>query len=290
MNSDDHKRKQLGRGLSALLGDEMPPRTEQGAEKSVRTLPLTQLRPGSFQPRRRFDEQELDSLAHSIKEKGVLQPILVRPLADQEYEIVAGERRWRAAQRAGIHDIPVIVRELSDRDVLEIALVENIQRADLSPIEEAFGYRRLMTEFGHTQDHLAQIIGKSRSHIANAVRLLDLSTAIQLLIDEKKLSPGHARPLIGLPNAETLARIAVSRDMSVRQVEAMARNAKDPQHGKTQSEKNTDVAALENQLSGVLGLKVGLKTKGTAGELTIRYQSLEQLDDLVLRLTHTHHT
>ena len=290
MNSDDQKRRHLGRGLSALLGDETPPAADQEAEKFVRSLPLTQLRPGPFQPRRRFDEPELESLANSIKEKGVLQPILVRRLADQEYEIVAGERRWRAAQRAGIHEIPVVVRELSDRDVLEIALVENIQRADLSPIEEAFGYRRLMTEFGHTQDHLARIIGKSRSHIANAVRLLDLSDAIQALIDEKKLSPGHARPLIGLPNAEALARIAVSRDMSVRQVEAMVRSAKNSPSDKTPPEKNSDIAALESQLSGALGLKVGLKTKGTAGELTIRYQSLEQLDDLVLRLTKTHLT
>lgn len=290
MNSDDPKRRQLGRGLSALLGDETPQGAEQEADKSVRNLPLVQLRPGPFQPRRRFDETELESLANSIKEKGVLQPILVRRLADQEYEIVAGERRWRAAQRAGIHEIPVVVRELSDRDVLEIALVENIQRADLSPIEEAFGYRRLMTEFGHTQDHLARIIGKSRSHIANAVRLLDLSDAIQTLIDEKKLSPGHARPLIGLPNAEALARIAVSRDMSVRQVEAMARRAKDPPSGKAPREKHSDIAALERQLSGAIGLKVGLKTKGKAGALTIQYQSLEQLDDLVMRLTKTSRT
>ena len=284
MSADDPKRRHLGRGLSALLGDTDPGPTEPTGEHGMRTVPLGKIKAGPFQPRHRFDDSELDTLAASIREKGVLQPVLVRRAEDDTYEIVAGERRWRAAQRAGIHELPVLVRDLTDREVLEIALVENIQRADLSPIEEAQGYRRLMTEFGHTQEQLSRALGKSRSHVANAVRLLDLPETVQALVDEGKLSAGHARTLVGLGNAEHLARTAVARQLNVRQMEALTKSAKMGRTPPIPPIPNADVRALEQRLAQAVGLKVDVKARGVTGEVVIHYATLDQLDDIVARL------
>ncbi|MCX7354037.1 MAG: ParB/RepB/Spo0J family partition protein [Alphaproteobacteria bacterium] len=285
MNTDD-KRRHLGRGLSALLGDDGIETASSDASRPPRFVALDLLRPGRFQPRRRFVQEEMDSLEASIREKGVIQPILVRKTSDQAYEIIAGERRWRAAQRAGLHELPVVVRELNDREALEIALVENVQRADLSPIEEALGYQRLMTEFDHTQEQLSKVVGKSRSHVANLLRLLDLPPGVKTLLDGGKISAGHARALLGVENAETLARQIVARNLNVRQTERLTQLGKKRNARKqTLSAKDTDTLALERELSALLGLKVTLKPSGKAGDLSIRYESLEQLDDVVQRLS-----
>lgn len=285
MNADD-RRRHLGRGLSALLGDDGAEPAASDAARPPRFVALDLLRPGRFQPRRRFGQEEMDSLEASIREKGVIQPILVRRTSDQAYEIIAGERRWRAAQRAGLHELPVVVRELNDREALEIALVENVQRADLSPIEEALGYQRLMTEFGHTQEQLSKVVGKSRSHVANLLRLLDLPPGVKTLLDGGKITAGHARALLGVEDAETLARQVVARNLNVRQTERLTQLGKKRGTRKQPlSTKDTDTLALERGLSALLGLKVTLRPSGKAGDLTIRYESLEQLDDVVQRLS-----
>lgn len=285
MNTDD-RRRHLGRGLSALLGDDGTESASSDAGRPPRFVSLDLLRPSRFQPRRRFGQEEMDSLEASIREKGVIQPILVRKTTDQAYEIIAGERRWRAAQRAGLHELPVVVRELNDREALEIALVENVQRADLSPIEEALGYQRLMTEFDHTQEQLSKVVGKSRSHVANLLRLLDLPPGVKTLLDSGKITAGHARALLGVEDAETLARQVVARNLNVRQTERLTQLGK-KRNARKQilSAKDTDTLALERELSALLGLKVTLKPAGKAGDLTIRYESLEQLDDVVQRLS-----
>lgn len=285
MNTDD-RRRHLGRGLSALLGDDGGETASSDAGRTPRFVSLDLLRPSRFQPRRRFGQEEMDSLEASIREKGVIQPILVRKTTDQAYEIIAGERRWRAAQRAGLHELPVVVRELNDREALEIALVENVQRADLSPIEEALGYQRLMTEFDHTQEQLSKVVGKSRSHVANLLRLLDLPPGVKTLLDGGKITAGHARALLGVEDAETLARQVVARNLNVRQTERLTQLGKKRNTRKQiLSAKDTDTLALERELSALLGLKVTLKPAGKAGDLTIRYESLEQLDDVVQRLS-----
>ena len=284
MSADDPKRRHLGRGLSALLGDTDPAPNELQGEHGPRTVPLGKIKAGPFQPRRRFDDAELDTLAASIREKGVLQPVLVRRAAADTYEIVAGERRWRAAQRAGIHELPVLVRDLTDREMLEIALVENIQRADLSPIEEAQGYRRLMTEFGHTQEQLSRVLGKSRSHVANAVRLLELPEPVLALVDDGRLSAGHARALVGIANAEHLARTAVALQMNVRQMDALAKSAKSGRAPPIPPIPNADVRALEHRLAQAIGLKVDVRARGATGEVVVHYATLDQLDDIVARL------
>ncbi|MGE0094593.1 MAG: ParB/RepB/Spo0J family partition protein [Alphaproteobacteria bacterium] len=285
MNAED-RRRHLGRGLSALLGEDTAEAAPVDNARAPRFVSLDLLRPGRFQPRRRFGQEEMDSLEASIREKGVIQPILVRKTADQAYEIIAGERRWRAAQRAGLHELPVVVRELTDREALEIALVENVQRADLSPIEEALGYQRLMTEFDHTQEQLSKVVGKSRSHVANLLRLLDLPPGVKTLLDSGKITAGHARALLGVEDAETLARQVVARNLNVRQTERLTQLGK-KRNARKQilSAKDTDTLALERELSALLGLKVTLKPSGKAGDLTIRYESLEQLDDVVQRLS-----
>ncbi len=285
MNAED-RRRHLGRGLSALLGEDTAEAAPADNARAPRFVSLDLLRPGRFQPRRRFGQEEMDSLEASIREKGVIQPILVRKTTDQAYEIIAGERRWRAAQRAGLHELPVVVRELTDREALEIALVENVQRADLSPIEEALGYQRLMTEFDHTQEQLSKVVGKSRSHVANLLRLLDLPPGVKTLLDGGKITAGHARALLGVEDAETLARQVVSRNLNVRQTERLTQLGKKRTARKqTLSAKDTDTLALERELSAILGLKVTLKPSGKAGDLTVRYESLEQLDDVVQRLS-----
>ena len=273
-------RRGLGRGLSALLDEVEAP--AEGARAGVSELAVEAIKANPNQPRRRFDDADIEELAASIREKGVLQPILVRPAVFAgEFEIVAGERRWRAAMRTGVRTIPALVRSLSDAEVLEIAIVENVQRVDLSPIEEAEGYRALIDRFGRTQAEVAQVVGKSRVHVANALRLLQLPEPVKAMVREGRLTAGHARPLIGAPDAERLAAEVADRGLTVRQAETLARG----RPAAPRKSKDTDTAALENDLSEVLGLRVEIRDAGGAGELRIRYASLEQLDDLCRRLT-----
>ncbi len=293
------KNRGLGRGLSALLGDQdtNSPRTgaeaaEARAAEPVRGLeqPIELLVRNPDQPRRTFIEADIDELAASIREKGILQPILVRPAPGQagHYQIVAGERRWRAAQKAGLHTVPVIVRELDDLDVLEIGIIENVQRADLNPIEEARGYKVLQDRFGRTQDALAQVVGKSRPHIANTLRLLALPEGIQDHVLHGRLSAGHARALITSENAEALADEVIAKGLSVRQTEALVREAqsgpKAPAAPKARPQQNADTLSLEQDLQEALGLNVRLDDRGGKGELRLSYASLEQLDELCRKL------
>jgi len=282
----------LGRGLSALLGDaerEEPLRPGSDQSPGVRMLPVSSLAPHPEQPRRHFDEDALEELAKSIAMRGLIQPIVVRPHG-KEYQIVAGERRWRAAQRARLHEVPVIVRDLDEAETLEIAIIENIQREDLNAIEEAEAYAKLIGTFGHTQEVLAKIVHKSRSHIANLLRLLDLPPSVRQRVVEGALTMGHARALIGAPDPEKLARIVVERDLSVRETEKLAREAKPRAAGKggaTVSDlgANADIAALERQLGDVLGLNVKISYGDKGGAMTLAYSTLDQLDMICQRLT-----
>ncbi len=275
-------------GLSALLGSETETYAGEGAPAGGQRVPIEFLRPSALQPRRHFDEGELETLAQSIRERGVLQPLLVRPVAGgaAAYEIVAGERRWRAAQLAGEHEVPVVVRELSDRETLELALIENLQRSDLSPLDEAHAYRRLMREFTHTQEALAEAVGKSCSHVANTLRLLGLPQTVQDLVDQGGLSAGHARALLGSADVEALAHLVVERGLSVRETEALVRKQaklSGPNANKG-SILDPNVQELSRQLSSRLGLEVGIRARGKGGTLTIRYSDLNQLDGLIKRL------
>jgi len=287
----------LGRGLSALLSD-----SEGEAENTkplkdlsgVRALPIEQVSANPDQPRRHFDEADIATLAESIAEKGVLQPILVRPAPKGDgYQIVAGERRWRAAQRARLHEIPALVRDLTDRETLEIAIVENVQRADLDPVEEACAYRQLVDRFGHSQDEIARAVSKSRSHVANSMRLLTLPDSILTLLANGELSAGHARALIKNPDAEKLAELIVSKGLSVREAEALVKAGDNRNAPETKSRggrsKDTDTRALEADLANRLGLAVDIRHgKGPqkeAGEIRVQYTTLEQLDDLCRRLS-----
>lgn len=308
MNADVKKRG-LGRGLDALFQDakneeaSFEPRVKRGAELSVenaskpaatttapRTLPVDRLVPGQFQPRRHFDEAALDQLAASIAAHGVLQPLLVRPLSNGSYEIIAGERRWRAAQKAQVHDVPVIMQDLSDNDALEIALIENLQREDLNAIEEAEGYQRLIDEFGHTQEVLAEHLGKSRSHVTNMLRLNKLPASIKKHIETGALSAGHARALVSAVKPEELAKIVLKRGLSVRQTEKLVQQVsvgkviKKPVT-KGFVEKDVDLLALEQKMTALLGLNVTIDLKGAGGTLSIAYTSLDQLDDILERLS-----
>jgi ParB family chromosome partitioning protein len=285
-------RRGLGRGLSALMSDIEPSPEAVTPARATRTLPVEQLVPNPDQPRRLFDADALEDLANSIRSKGVIQPLIVRqkPGSDTVYEIVAGERRWRAAQTAGVHDVPVVVREFSDEDVLEIAIIENIQRADLNPIEEAAGYDQLMTRFGHTQEKLANALGKSRSHIANLLRLLNLPDGVQSLVKEGQLSAGHARALVTLDDPTAVAKDIVRRGLSVRETEKLVKSVQSPPDSqkrtapaKTPTQtKDADTKALEDDLSAALGMKVTINHQaGTeTGSLTVTYDSLEGLDEL----------
>ena len=294
----------LGRGLSALFGDadsSYQPKTvvpvetaSSGKAGSPQMLPIESVQPGAFQPRRRFDEEAIKGLADSIRERGVIQPLLVRPLEGERdvYEIIAGERRWRAAQQAGLHEVPVIIRTLSDREALEIGLIENVQRQDLSPVEEAEGYRRLMEEFHHSQDGLAKVVGKSRPHITNMLRLLTLPTAVKQMIENGQLTMGHARALITAKNPLVLAEEIVKKGMSVRQAEALAKQESDGRFAKKNKHAavpvDANIAALENELERVIGLKVKIhpdsKPGSTFGTLTIHYINLELLDGVIKKL------
>jgi ParB family chromosome partitioning protein len=283
------RRRGLGRGLSALFGEETEDYTEPDRARPPKTVPIESLRPSRFQPRRGFDEEALASLVESIRAKGVLQPILVRrhPEAADVHEIIAGERRWRAAQRAQFHEVPVIVRDFSDRDALEVALVENIQRQDLTPLEEAEGYQRLAQEFGHTQEDLAHILGRSRSHVANMLRLLSLPEPVKEMLQSGALTAGHARPLINAEDPAALAGLVVKRGLNVRQTEKLAASRKPGGTPRRQvAAKDADTLALERDISNLLGLKVTItfrRQKG--GNLVIHYQTLEQLDDILQRLS-----
>jgi len=284
--------KNLGRGLAALFGEESADYAELDKARPAKAVPIEFLRPGKYQPRHRFEPSQIQSLVDSVKEKGILQPILVRRLASEPnaYEIVAGERRWRAAQLAQLHEVPVTIRELSDRDALEIALVENIQRENLNAMEEADGYRRLMDEFKHTQEDLAKVIGKSRSHIANLLRLLSLPEGVRLLVESGELSAGHARALIGIDDAEAIAKEAIAQGLSVRQTEELAKAERRKGAGKRDSAKkkpqprDSNIVALERDLSNLLGLKVGISFDGKGGVLSVHYSTLEQLDDVLRRM------
>jgi ParB family chromosome partitioning protein len=285
MMAEDRPRG-LGRGLSALIGDEVSVQQAAAPAKGARALPVAFLRPNPHQPRKTFREEELRDLATSIREKGLLQPILVRPITGQNdaYEIVAGERRWRAAQMAKLHDVPVVVREISNAEALELAIIENVQREDLNAIEEAAAYHELSERYGYTQERLAEEIGKSRSHIANTLRLLKLPETVKAMIREGKLTAGHARTLIGLANPEARAKEIVTGGMNVRQAEqhsaAHKGKAKKPHH------KDADTRALESNLANALGLKVEIAHKASgAGEVRISYKTLEQLDDICRRLS-----
>ncbi|MCD2323537.1 ParB/RepB/Spo0J family partition protein [Sphingomonas sp. IC-56] len=285
----------LGRGLSALLGDSLPEAPVSGdpgagTPSGVRQLPVSAMAPHPGQPRRYFDEDALDDLAQSIKARGLIQPIVVRPHG-HSYQIVAGERRWRAAQRARLHEVPVIVRDLSDADTMEIALVENIQRQDLNAIEEAEAYARLIQEFGHTQEALARLVHKSRSHISNLMRLLDLPEPVRQMVVVGDIEMGHARALIGAPDPVKLARQVSDKGLSVRDTEKLAREAKPASArrkdtvGEGGAGRDADLAALETQLGDVLGLKVQISHGAKGGTLTVHYGTLDQLDMVCQRLS-----
>ena len=280
----------LGRGLSALLGEagrEEPVATEGARSPGVRVVPVAELEPHPEQPRRHFDEDALDELAQSIKARGMIQPIVVRPHRGG-YQIVAGERRWRAAQRARLHTVPVIVHDFDEAETLELALVENIQREDLNAIEEAEAYRKLIDRFGHSQEALGRIVHKSRSHIANLLRLLDLPATVRAMLADGSLSMGHARALITAPDPEGLARQVVDQGLSVRGTEKLAQSTR-PAALKTPrgvKSGDADIAALERQLGDLLGLNVAINHGATgAGAVTIGYSSLDQLDLICQRLT-----
>lgn len=325
----------LGKGLSALMSegysqiieeevlvveeDNQPAQVQEVRAESDRTyLPLGKLKPGKYQPRQQFDATALSELTESVRRNGVMQPILVRPVGNGTYEIIAGERRWRAAQMAGLSDIPVFIKEMSDETALELALIENIQRKDLNPLEEAAGYQRLMDDFGYTQDMLANTVHKSRSHIANLLRLLALPEDVRQLLEEDKLTMGHARALMNTPNPLALAQEVIRRGLNVRQTEKLANAEKHPSAARPRKSKeptlvvvqpmeaasapavvpiapthtasayhgpkDPDIMALEDTLSENLGLKVGINDRGQSGEIVIAYESLEQLDEILRRL------
>ena len=298
MTANDPPRKGLGRGLSALLGTPAAatpsaPVQTTGAPRAASFIPIAQIEPGRYQPRRVFDPDEIEALADSIRAQGILQPILLRRVSTEppRYELIAGERRWRAAQAARLHEIPAVVKDLTDREALEAALVENIQRQDLSPLEEAEAYRRLSEEFGHTQEAIGAAMGKSRAHVANTIRLLGLPQAIRDMLAAGALDAGHARVLLTAPEPEALARRIVAEGLSVRDAETIARAARQPTRRPARRGTgvldDADTRAMAKRLEAVTGLKVALQHKAGAssGSVTFRYSTLDQFDDLIARLT-----
>lgn len=278
----------LGRGLASLIGEQGPTQSRLPPEGVQRIAPVDQIQPSPFNPRKNFREEELNELADSIREKGLVQPLIVRETEPNSYEIVAGERRWRAAQRAGVHMVSVIIRDLDDQEVLELAIIENVQRADLNSIEEAGGYRDLIERFGYTQDRLSEVIGKSRSHLANTLRLLKLPEIVQQHVSDGRLTPGHARPLVGRADAEALADHIIAKDLNVRDVEALVQRAdlsKEQPQIRRGRDKDPDTRAFENEVSNILGLKVEIRSgAGETGALTIKYTDFDQLDYLRMLL------
>ncbi len=279
--------RNLGRGLNALLGD-----AEESAEQAsgIQTVALSDLEPSPFQPRRVFDEEAINDLVESIRTKGVLQPLIVRAKngGDGKYEIVGGERRWRASQLAGLTEVPVIVKQFTDKEALEVALIENLQRQDLNALEEAEGYRRLMDEFANTQEELAQAVGKSRSHVANTMRLLGLPEKVKGYLETGKLTSGHARALLTAKEPEVLAETVIAKGLNVRQTEKLAQEGLEKKKRKPaapkKSEKQEECDSLAADLSRVLGINVSIRPKSVGGELVLFYETLEQLDGLIRRL------
>ena len=289
--ADEPNRSRLGRGLAALIGEAGPAETGVASAargRGQRKVPTEFLRPNPRNPRRTFDETELDDLASSIREKGIIQPILVRTISglDDVYEIIAGERRWRAAQKAGIHEVPVILVEAGDKEALEIAIIENVQRSDLNPLEEAGGYEQLIADYGYSQADLSRIIGKSRSHVANSLRLIRLPESVKLMVAKGELSAGHARALLSIADPEPAARRIVERGLTVRDAENMARGETREASASTRAhrEKDPDTKMLEKALEDVLGLRVIINHGAKGGELRIKYSTVDQLDGICRRL------
>ncbi|MEY4091777.1 MAG: hypothetical protein RLZZ496_959 [Pseudomonadota bacterium] len=289
--AEEQNRSRLGRGLAALIGEvnETPASSAPDRARGARKIPTEFLRASPRNPRRHFSDEELEDLANSIREKGIIQPILVRPIqgVDGVYEIIAGERRWRAAQRASLHEVPIVIIEAADREAFEIALIENVQRADLNPLEEALGYEKLAADYGYSQNDLARVIGKSRSHIANTMRLAKLPESVRDLLASGALSAGHARALLAVKEPENVARRIIEQGLTVRDVERIAQEdtsgTKKTSPSK-KTEKDPDTRALEKALEDVLGLGVSIMHGARGGELRIKYRTLEQLDDICLRL------
>ena len=290
--AEKQKSRGLGRGLSALMADvSQDQTTAEQARRPDMMVPIEKIRPNPDQPRRHFDDTALEELAASIREKGVIQPLIVRrdPSREGHFEIVAGERRWRASQIAKLHELPVLIREYSDTEILEVAIIENIQRADLNAIDEAAGYKQLMDRFGHTQEQLASALGKSRSHIANLMRLLSLPEDVQDMLTAGQLTAGHARTLVGNEQASSLARQIMLKGMSVRDAEALVRKPGKTPNTKTprKSGKDADTLQIESELSATLKMPVSIDhdAQGESGRVTLRYRDLEQLDDLLRLLS-----
>jgi ParB family chromosome partitioning protein len=292
--ADDSRSSRLGRGLAALIGDagSQPATAERERSRNQRRVPIEFLKPNPKNPRHNFSADELEELTASIRERGVIQPVIVRAAknAKDSFEIIAGERRWRAAQRAGLHDIPIVTLEVSDSEALELAIIENVQRADLNPLEEAGGYQSLADEYRRSHDDIAKIVGKSRSHVTNTLRLLKLPETVKAYITAGKISAGAARMLVGQPNPEEMARDIVERGLNVRQVEALAKErgkgaGKAPV--KKRVTKNADTIALERRLSDALGLTVTIEHRSKGGVLQVAYRNLDQLDDVIRRLEHS---
>ncbi len=284
------KPTRLGRGLAALIGDMAAIEGARVTESSggSKRLPVDFIIANRSNPRRSFDAEQLEELTNSIREKGVMSPLLVRPTDDPNiFELIAGERRWRAAQKAGLHDVPVIVREVDDKEALELAIIENVQRADLNPLEEALGYGQLIEQFEYTQQDLAQVIGKSRSHVANTLRLLKLPEDVRGMVSSGTLTAGHARTLITAEDPAALARQIVDKGLSVREAEALSQQRDLPKRkpAVTPAQRDADTLALERRLADALGLSVALNHSERGGKVEIRYKTLEQLDDICLRLT-----
>lgn len=288
--ADDSGRRRLGRGLAALIGDASTEFEVVERVRGLRKVAIDLIRANPKNPRRLFKDEELDELAGSIKQHGMIQPVVVRPIPGQDngYELIAGERRWRAAQKAGVHEIPVVIQDVTDREALEIAIIENVQRQDLNPLEEAMGYEQLINDFSYTQNDLASVIGKSRSHVANTLRLLKLPEPVKQYVNDGVLTAGHARALIAAPDPTALARKIVEEGMTVRSAENLAQAAITEPHGRAKApkpDKDADTRALEKRLGDALGLVVEIAHKASgAGEVRLRYKSLEQLDDIVRRL------
>jgi ParB family chromosome partitioning protein len=289
--ADEAARSRLGRGLAALMGDVGVETQAIERTRSQRRVPIEFIRPNPRNPRKLFSDTELAELTDSIRERGIIQPIVVRARGADNFEIIAGERRWRAAQRAGLHEVPIVVLDVNDGEALELAIIENVQRTDLNPLEEATGYQVLAAEFNHSQDDIAKIVGKSRSHIANTLRLLKLPDAVKAYINAGKLSAGHARALINQPDPVAVAREIVSKGLNVRQVEALGQEHAEARGKRIKSRartiKDADTLVLEKRVADALGLVVGIDHRGKGGVLRIRYRTLDQLDDVIRRLEKT---
>jgi ParB family transcriptional regulator, chromosome partitioning protein len=290
MSAEETHRSRLGRGLASLIGDAGTEPAAADRGRGHRRVQIAFLRPNPRNPRKVFSDAEIIELANSIRERGIIQPIVVRTVrgASEQFEIIAGERRWRAAQRAGLHEVPIILHEATDAEALELAIIENVQRADLNPLEEANGYQALADEYGYSQEETAKIVGKSRSHVANTLRLLKLPDTVKVYINAGQLTAGHARALIGLPDPDAIAREIVERGLNVRDVETLAQQraheAGKPKKQHKRAAKDVDTLALEMRLSDALGLNVTIEARGEAGTMQIKYRDLDQLDDVIRRL------